>query len=82
MGSSGREVPAHSEEEKAVRRPMQGVGIRCTQCGGQTHVTNSIPFPAESKQCRYRKCDVCGAGVYTEETITRDVVQRNKIQDE
>jgi RecJ-like exonuclease len=79
MARSRRQIQSTEKtKDKVVSKanPQQGTGVRCALCGGQTRVTHSIAIPEISVQGRYRKCDVCGAKIYTEESLVRVIQQK------
>jgi len=78
MAKSRRKIQTQTKKEEAVTNPQQGTGIRCSACGGKTHVNNSVPHPKESKMNRYRECDDCGKRFLTEEIIKRETASRRK----
>lgn len=75
MGKSGNGIQTRKKEEETVNR-QQGSGVRCPECGGRSHVNNSVPVPKESIMKRYRECDNCHTRFLTEETIIRTTVPR------
>lgn len=75
MAGSRKKVQANPKDEKKVK-PQQGIGMRCPDCDGKSHVNNSVSFPEESIQGRYRECDDCGTRFYTEETVKRKTTPR------
>jgi len=78
MESSGSPIQSTKKDEKALKGPQQGTGIRCPNCGGLTKVIRSMPYGEQSIHGRIRKCDDCDTRVYSEEKVLYEVDHKER----